>query len=418
MERTMDELKTLAASAADLFGPFVPRLLAALGLLLVAWVAARIVAAAIARAAAAARIDERTKSAGLSRTLAGVGSAAVWLLALPALLGALGIEALLAPVNAMLARLLGFLPNLLGAVIIFGVGFMVARTVRDIVTGLLTAAGSEKLAERLGLSSALGDKTLAGLLASIVFALILLPTVAAALQPLGVDAVTQPVSKLLDSVMQLIPRLLSATIILVVAAVIGRTLAGLLTTALAAAGFDKLPALLGAASGPRLGNRTAAEWAGLLLVVAVVYVGALQATEIIGLPVLTSVVASLGGVLARIGVGLVVFGVGLWLARVAADAVVTSRVANAATLSMMARVAVLFFAAALALVQAGLPSEIVTILFASVVGAVTIGFAIAAGIGGRGVAQRLLEAAEQSFTVQPEAPTPTDALPPTEPPSR
>jgi hypothetical protein len=69
-------------------------------------------------------------------------------------------------------------------------------------------------------------------------------------------------------------------------------------------------------------------------------------------------------------------------------------------------------------VQAGLPSEIVTILFASVVGAVTIGFAIAAGIGGRGVAQRLLEAAEQSFTVQPEAPTPTDALPPTEPPSR
>jgi hypothetical protein len=418
MERTMDELKTLAASAADLFGPFVPRLLAALGLLLVAWVAARIVAAAIARAAAAARIDERTKSAGLSRTLAGVGSAAVWLLALPALLGALGIEALLVPVNAMLARLLGFLPNLLGAVIIFGVGFMVARTVRDIVTGLLTAAGSEKLAERLGLSSALGDKTLAGLLASVVFALILLPTVAAALQPLGVDAVTQPVSKLLDSVMQLVPRLLSATIILVVAAVIGRTLAGLLTTALAASGFDKLPALLGLASGPRLGNRTAAEWAGLLLVVAVVYVGALQATEIIGLPVLTSVVASLGGVLARIGVALVVFGVGLWLARVAGDAVVASRVANAATLSMMARVAVLFFAAALALVQAGLPSEIVTILFASVVGAVTIGFAIAAGIGGRGVAQRLLESAEQSFAVRPEPPTPTDAPPPTEPPSR
>jgi hypothetical protein len=418
MERTMDELKTLAASAADLFGPYVPRLVAALGLLLVAWVAARIVAAAIARAAAAARIDERTKSTGLSRTLAGVGSAAVWLLALPALLGALGIEALLVPVNAMLARLLGFLPNLLGAVIIFGIGFMVARTVRDIVSGLLTAAGSEKLAERLGLSSALGDKTLAGLLASVVFALILLPTVAAALQPLGVDAVTQPVSKLLDSVMQLIPRLLSAAIILVVSAVIGRTLAGLLTTALAAAGFDKLPALLGAASGPRLGNRTAAEWAGLLLVVAVVYVGSLQATEIIGLPVLTSVVASLGGVLARIGVALVVFGVGLWLARVAADAIAASRVANAATLSMMARVAVLFFAAALALVQAGLPSEIVTILFASVVGAVTIGFAIAVGVGGRGVAQRLLESAEQSFAVRPKPPTPTDAPPPTEPPSR
>jgi hypothetical protein len=155
-----------------------------------------------------------------------------------------------------------------------------------------------------------------------------------------------------------------------------------------------------------------------VLMVAVLYVGALQATEIIGLPMLTSVVASLGGVLARIGVALVVFCVGLWLARVAADAVAASSVANAATLSMLARVAVLFFAAALALVQAGLPSEIVTILFASVVGAVTIGFAIAVGIGGRGVAQRLLESAEQSFAVQPESPPSADTPSPTELPPR
>ncbi len=400
----MSELQTLAAWAADTFGPYMPRLAAALGLLLVAWIAARLVAAAITRATTAWRLDERTRSTGLARSLAGVGAAAVWLLALPALLGALGIEALLAPVNAMLSRLLSFLPNVFGAAIIFGVGFMVARVVRDIVTGLLTAAGSEKLAQRLGLSSALGERTLAGLLASVAFALILLPTVAAALQPLGVDAVTQPVSKLLDGVVQLIPRLISAAIIVFVAAIIGRTLAGLLSTALAAAGFDRLPALLGASSGTRVGNRTAAEWAGLLLMVAVLYVGALQATEIIGLPTLTSVVAALGGVLARIGVALVVFGAGLWLARAAADAVTSSRLAHAATLSTAARVAVLFFAAALALVQAGLPSEIVTILFASVVGALTIGFAIAVGIGGRGVAQRLLESAERSLATRQDVP--------------
>jgi hypothetical protein len=169
-----------------------------------------------------------------------------------------------------------------------------------------------------------------------------------------------------------------------------------------------------------VGNRTAAEWAGTLLMVAVLYVAALQATEIIGLPVLTNVVASLGGVLARIGVALVVFGVGLWLARTAANAVAASRTPNAATLSLLARMAVLFFAAALALVQAGLPSAIITILFASVVGAVTVGFAIAVGIGGRGVAQRLLESAERSFAARPatpEAPAMPAAPPsPTEPP--
>ena len=56
------------------------------------------------------------------------------------------MEGLLKPVQAMVTRLLGFLPNLLGAAVVFGVGFLAARIVRLVITGVLTVAGSERIA--------------------------------------------------------------------------------------------------------------------------------------------------------------------------------------------------------------------------------------------------------------------------------
>jgi len=76
--------------------------------------------------------------------------------------------------------------------------------------------------------------------------------------------------------------------------------------------------------------------------------------------------------------------------------------AKAKVVANIARVAILFFAAALALLQAGLPSAIVTIAFASVIGAVAVGIAIAVGFGGQHLAGRLLESAVASLVDKKE----------------
>ena len=86
-----------------------------------------------------------------------------------------------------------------------------------------------------------------------------------------------------------------------------------------------------------------------------------------------------------LGVALVIVVVGLMLASMAAQAILARAPRNAPLLAWAARGAILFFAAALALHQAGLPAEIVTIAFASVVGGVAIGLAVVAGIGFLGV---------------------------------
>jgi hypothetical protein len=392
----MDTLTRLLDASTTALGPFVPRVLGALAILFAAWIGARLVRAAAIRGGAKARIDERLHSPGLVATLSGVAGALVWLLALPALLGTLELEGLLTPVNAMLSRLMGFVPNVFGALVVLGVGVLLANIVRQILTGLLRAAGSEKVAERLGLGNALGEGGLAGVAGSAVYALMLLPTLVAALQPLGLDAVTQPLSRLLDTVISLIPKLLSAGILVGVAALIGRALSTLVTALLSGVGLDSLPQRLGAAP-LRLAGRSLSEVGGAAVMMAVVTVAVTQASEILGLPVLTAMLGATGAALVRIGVALLIVIAGLILASMAAQAILRQAPRNAPLLAWGARAAILFFAAALALHQAGLPAEIVTIAFGAVVGGIAIGLAVAIGVGGRHVAGRVLDRVAASF---------------------
>jgi hypothetical protein len=79
---------------------------------------------------------------------------------LPAILGALSLQGLLAPVQGMIDKILSFLPNLVTAGIIFLVGWFIARLVQQIVTNLLVAIGTDNFSEKVGLAKALGSQKL------------------------------------------------------------------------------------------------------------------------------------------------------------------------------------------------------------------------------------------------------------------
>jgi hypothetical protein len=388
--------QTMGATLGDSAARWAPSALAALMLVLATAAAAWLVKRLVQRAGDSAGLEKRLLAPGLSATLARVAAAVVWLLGLPAILSALGLQALLVPVQAMLTKLLGFLPNLVGAAVILAIGVLIAGIVRQIVTGLLRAVGSEKLAAKLGLGTSLGDAGLAGIAGTVVFVLILLPTVAAALQPLQLDALTVPVTRLVDNVMQLIPRLIVGALVVAIGALVGRALAALASGLLRSAGFDGLPAQLGWPSRVA-GGRSASELAGQLLFAAVVFVCVVQACEIVGVSVLTNAVAQLGTALLHVATGAVLLVAGLWLAARAAAAVRASNVQHAGVLALLARTAVLVFAAALAMRQMGLPAEIVSIAFGSLCAALAIAFALAVGLGGRSVAERLLQRAADAF---------------------
>ncbi|WP_338413035.1 mechanosensitive ion channel [uncultured Sphaerotilus sp.] len=399
----MEQFSGVVGSVAAGLGPYAPKVIGALVMVLIAWIGSRLVRAAITRLCLKRQLDEKLQSPGFSVMLANVGVGVVWLFTLPGLLETLELKGLLDPVNVMMSRIMGFVPNLVGTIVVFGIGFLVARVVRQITTGMLRAAGSEKVAVRMGLSTSLGEGGLAGLVGSLVFSLIMLPVLAAALEPLGLDAVTQPVSNLLDTVIALIPKIAASAVIVAVAALIGRAVAGITTGVLSGMGFNKLSQHLGLGEMGRAGARTPSELAGSVVMFAIVSVAVMQACEVLGFAILTKLVVNLGAVLAGVAVAGVVMIGGLWLSNWVAGLIRAGSAVNAPALANLVRGAILFFTAALALRQAGLPGDIVGIAFGSVVGAIAVGAAVAVGVGGRHLAGRLLEEAVEALRTSPPA---------------
>ena len=105
----------------------------------------------------------------VSSSLASAAYYLVFLFFLPAILGALDLAEIAEPVQDLLGSVLGFLPNLLGAVIIFVVGYFVARILRQIVSSFLSAAGADSVGARVGLDDGLKISNLAG---TIVYAFV------------------------------------------------------------------------------------------------------------------------------------------------------------------------------------------------------------------------------------------------------
>ncbi|WP_313953048.1 mechanosensitive ion channel family protein [Accumulibacter sp.] len=93
--------------------------------------------------------------------------------------------------------------------------------------------------------------------------MILVPVIVSALGALQLDAITRPATDMLAKVMEMLPAIFSAGLLLL-AVVIGRIVAGLLSNVLAAVGFDDLPVKLGLAKTAAEGERSPSALAGKL----------------------------------------------------------------------------------------------------------------------------------------------------------
>ena len=105
----------------------------------------------------------------------------------------------------LLGELLGWIPNLIVAALIVIVGWFIARIVQRIATSFFAALGADKLSDRVGLSKYMGKMTLSALIGMVVFVLIMIPIIIAALEALRLAALTAPLVAMLTAVMVAIP---------------------------------------------------------------------------------------------------------------------------------------------------------------------------------------------------------------------
>jgi hypothetical protein len=369
---------------------YAPRLIAGTVLMLVAWVIATVIQAVVSRALAASQLGATlSREAGMepmSKTVANVLFWLVILLFMPSILGALDLRGLLEPVQGMMGKLLDMVPNVFGAAVIGFVGWLVAKVLRGLVTNLLAAAGADKMGSQIGLADAVKLSRLAG---TIVFILIFVPTLIAALDALKIEAISRPATEMLERLLAAVPNLVAAALILVVTWYVAKFAADLLARLLAGMGFDTLPeklGLTGAFSGSLKPSGPGAR-PGALLRHAVRHGGS-------GAPARLHAGAGSGvdvhqvrrrGAARRLDPGDRSSG-----SRIS-PSTPSGRASERSGLARLARVAILGLVIAMGLRAMGIADDIVNLAFGLTLGAVAVAFALAFGLGGREAAGRQME---------------------------
>jgi hypothetical protein len=381
------------------FVDYLPRLVGAGLLLLVAWVLATVLKKVIGGALRASQIDEKlggakaegAKPLALSDTFAEAVYWLVFLLFLPPILGALDLQALLQPVMTLFNKVFAFLPNLISAAAIGVVGWFIARIVQRVAQSLLASVGVDRLSEKWGLAASLGKLTLSGALGRVAYFVTLVPVLIAALGALQLDAVTQPARDMLAKILGALPNIVGATVVILLAVIVGKVVSGLVSNLLAGLGFNNVLVTLGLAKQPAQGRQSPAAIAGMLLMALIIALASVTAADMLEFPGVGVLIQDFIAFAGHILMGVLIFGLGLLLAQIVARAIRTSDSPNARLLALAARVVILALVGAMALRQTGLANDIVNLAFGLTLGAAAVAFALAFGLGGREIAGNTLE---------------------------
>jgi hypothetical protein len=237
----------------------------------------------------------------------------------------------------------------------------------------------------------MGEMKLSGLIGLVLYVLILIPVIIAGLDALKLDAVTQPASAMLGKIMAALPLLFGAALVVVISYVVARIVATLVTNVLSGMGFNNVLINLGITKKPAQGAKTPAAIVGMLALVTIMILASIEAARMLKFDTLADLLAKLLVFGGHILMGLIILGVGMFLANLVAKSVQESGRANAGMLSTVARVVILVLAGAMALRQMDIANEIVNLAFGLLLGAVAVAVALAFGLGGRESAASLIE---------------------------
>ncbi|MBP6274068.1 MAG: mechanosensitive ion channel [Acinetobacter sp.] len=368
---------------------FIPNLLAAVAVGFIGWILAGMVKAGLTNVLARTEMDEKlSNEVGVGSLSSNIGEIFYWLvllLFLPIVLSILGLTGLLIPVQNMVNEAVAYLPNLLIAGVIIFVGYILAKIVRGIVEGLSNSLGLQTQAEKIGLFK---NSNVSKFLGSFVFAIIIITALIVAFEALGIEAISQPATAMLNQIMYAIPQIIAAGLILIVAYVVSRFVGRLVAELVSGAGVDEIPMKLDVQR--FLGQTRVSDIIGCLIVFFTMLFAVSEAADRLGLEQISVLIAMFIQFGASILLGAVILVVGFWLANVVANVIQRGEYNSSRWLGNLVRILIMGLVIAMGLRAMGIADSIVNLAFGLTLGSVAVAFALAFGLGGRQPAERLL----------------------------
>ncbi|MFV5491855.1 mechanosensitive ion channel [Acinetobacter sp. ASP199] len=368
---------------------FIPQLLAAIAVGFIGWIVANLVKVGLQKLLDRTQLDEKLSSeVGVKPLSENISEIIYWLillLFLPIVLSILGLSGLLYPVQNMVNDVVGYLPNIFIAGVIIFVGYILAKIIRGIVEGLLRSLNVQQQAEKVGIFK---NSNVPQLIGSFIFAVIIITALIIAFEALGIEAISQPATAMLYEVMNAIPNIIAAALILILAYVVSKLVAKLVTEVLAGTGVDEVPAKLDLQR--FLGTTKISHVVGVLIILFTMLFAVSEAANRLGFEQVSSLIAMFIYFGANILLGAVILVVGFWLANVVANVVQRGEYNSSRWLANLVRVLIMGLVVAMGLRAMGIADSIVNLAFGLTLGAVAVAFALAFGLGGRQPAERVL----------------------------
>lgn len=319
-----------------------------------------------------------SKSSGLANPEAAVGNLVYYLMVLMVLmivLEMMGVSNVLEPLKNMAGKFMSFIPNIIAAGVIAYVGYILATLLANLVT--LSSSFFDKFTSKVRLPN---EINLIGIIRQIVFLFVFIPILIAALDALNISTISEPAKGMLNTLINAVPNIIAATLIITAFYLGGKYVAILLSDILKSTNADSLTTKL--KLNTMFGESfELSKFVGNLAFFFIVFGGVVTGIEKLGFAQLTNILNTVMQLSGQI-----VFGLGIMLIGTFASNLIFNTLAKSEDNKFIASIAKaaamsLFFA--IGLRSMGIADDIVNMAFGLLLGAVAVAIAVAFGIGGK-----------------------------------
>ena len=378
----------------------VPNFIFAIVLLIIAFVAAKIVKSLVTKLLKAINAEGFLGKLGVKDTatnssvefVAKLAYFVTFLLFLPGVLDKLGMQSVSAPITNMVDSFLEFIPKLIAAGIIVVVGIFIANIVKELLVPVLKAIKVDTLQEKAGITATEGN-SFSNVIANVVYGLIILIVVTSALDQLEIAAISGPANEIVSTIFAMLPNVLGAIIIVAIGVFIAKLVATLLQNLLAGVGADTLIEKI---TGNADKNINLSKILSEVVKYVIVVIFIVQGINVLDLAILNNIGATVIAYLPAVISTIIILAIGLFAANAAENAIV-KKAPNAKGGALTAKVAIYVVTAFMCLSQLGIAGAMVETTFILIIAAVCIAIAIAFGVGGRTFAANTLAKLEKKL---------------------
>ena len=371
----MDTITNLWNNLENSLGVFIPTIIAVILILIIGLFIAKIIKKIVKNVIKKTGVDDKLKSkVKLSEFVSKLVYLLVLIFVFILALNKLGMTEVLDPLKNMLNGFLSFIPNIIGAGLVGYVGYMLAKIISELVG--MSGDTIQNMAPKLKLPE---NINLVKIITKVVFIIIFVPILIAALNILNMDAISVPASLMLSQLLSSIPKIIMAMLILVIFIVGARFVSDLVKDLLNSMNLNEFAKKIELDS--IIGNANIVSLIGKLVYFFIVLFGIMTAVEKLEFQNLTEILETVTSYAGKIIFGLVILAIGNWIASIAYKNFAKNE--DNKFIGAIVRVAIIAIFLAIGLRTMGIADDIINLAFGITLGTVAVTIALSFGLGGR-----------------------------------